>query len=216
MLQGPSFIPQTTKNALILFHGYGADGSDLFSLSYELREHFKEMAFFTPNAPSITYGGGYEWFSLDDYFEKQSLGTEYLNELKKRAEPLINITEEYIQQIEKTLNLKRENIFVGGFSQGGLIASLTALSSKSAFNGLVLMSPVPITQVRKDAPKFPILLTRGLEDSVIPPQAQELTKPVFQNAGYEITEDIDALMGHGISEQNLNSIINFIAKNIKN
>ena len=31
------------------------------------------MAFFTPNAPQKIFGGGYEWFSLDDYFEKENI-----------------------------------------------------------------------------------------------------------------------------------------------
>ena len=33
MLNGPSFIPQTVKKILIMLHGYGANGDDLFDLN---------------------------------------------------------------------------------------------------------------------------------------------------------------------------------------
>ena len=102
MLNGPSFIPKDPKNALILLHGYGADGADLFTLSEELKKHFKNMAFFAPNAPTVTIGGGYEWFSLDDYFSKPTLDINYLNILETRAIEKLPIVEEYISQKERT------------------------------------------------------------------------------------------------------------------
>ncbi len=210
MLQGPSFIPPETKNAIIMFHGYGADGSDLFNLSHVFKKHFEKMAFFSPNAPTPLYGGGYEWFSLDDYFTKQNLDIDYLSELQQRAKKILPDTEQYIQHIEKKLNLKRNQIFIGGFSQGGLIAALTTLNSKENFAGLILMSPVPVASIPYKAKKIPILLTRGAQDTVIPPIAAKMTKPIFQNAGFSITEDVDPLLGHGISDNNMLHLINFI------
>ena len=215
MLNGPSFIPKDPKNALILLHGYGADGADLFTLSEELKKHFKNMAFFAPNAPTVTIGGGYEWFSLDDYFSKPTLDINYLNILETRAIEKLPIVEEYISQIEVQYQIKRENIFIAGFSQGGLIAAQTAFQSKNAFNGLILMSPVPMANIAPSANKIPVLLTRGLEDTVIPFEAAERTKPTLIHHNFFVTESIDPFLGHGISSQHLEAIIQFITQNIK-
>ena len=215
MLNGPSFVPKDPKNALFLFHGYGADGTDLFALTEELGKHFKNMAFFAPNAPTVTIGGGYEWFSLDDYFSKPTLDINYLNILETRAIEKLPIVEEYISQIEVQYQIKRENIFIAGFSQGGLIAAQTAFQSKSSFNGLILMSPVPMVNISSAANKIPVLLTRGLQDTIIPFEAAELTKPTLIQNNFEVTESIDPFLGHGISSQHLEAIIQFIQKNIK-
>ena len=215
MLNGPSYIPKNSKNALILFHGYGADGDDLFSLSIELRNIFKNMAFFTPNGVNTTIGGGYEWFSLDDYFTKPNLNIDYLKELETRSCKIIPTIDAYIEQIVSQTGIQKENIFIGGFSQGGLIASQIAFSSKDAFSGLILMSPVPMVTIPSTAKKIPVLLTRGLQDTVIPPQAALLTKPTLEDAGFLVNEDIDPFMAHGISTQHFNSLITFIRQNIK-
>lgn len=215
MLIGPTFVPKETKNALILFHGYGADGDDLFSLTDQLKIHFKNMAFFMPNAPYPTPHFGYEWFSLNDYFEKNNLDIQYLNELKERATKTIPIVEKYIQDISQNLHLSKQNIFIGGFSQGGLIAAQTAFNSNEPYAGLILMSPVPFINIPESALKLPVLLTRGLEDNVIPLQAAELTKPALDNADFCTTESIDPFLGHGISQTHLNCLIEFIKTNIQ-
>ncbi len=216
MLSGPSFVPKEPQNALILFHGYGADGEDLFTLTTELKKHFKNMAFFAPNAPTITFGGGYEWFSLDDYFSKPELDIDYLKILETRAIEKLPIVEEYISQIENQLNIKRNHIFIAGFSQGGLIAAQTAFKSNTCFNGLILMSPVPMISIESTAKKTPILLTRGLQDTVIPPQAAQLVKPLLVRNNFSVTESNDSLLGHGISSQHVDALIQFIQKHIKN
>ena len=215
MLNGPSFIPNNPQNALVLFHGYGADGEDLFALTSEFKSHFKNMAFFSPNAPSISLGGGYEWFSLDDYFSKPSLDFEYLKILERRAIEKLHLVEEYISNIEKQLHLQRNHIFIAGFSQGGLIASQTAFKSDKEFNGLILMSPVPMATINESAIKIPVLLTRGLQDYIIPNQAAELTKPTLIHHNFSVTESIDPFLGHGIGKQHIDAIIQFMQKHIK-
>ncbi|MEM1299368.1 MAG: hypothetical protein AAGH68_08800, partial [Pseudomonadota bacterium] len=41
----------TTKSLVILLHGYGADGADLFGLSQPLSEYMPGTVFRAPNAP---------------------------------------------------------------------------------------------------------------------------------------------------------------------
>lgn len=214
MLTGPSFIPKSTKYALVLLHGYGADGNDLFSLASHLNPVFPEMAIFAPNAPSQTMLSGYEWFSLEDYFSKTNLDISYLNELSIRGLKTMPLVEEYITSIETKLNIPRENIFIAGFSQGGLMASLTAFHSKQKFKGLILMSPVPMASIPTTANKIPVLLTRGLQDDVIPSKISEMTRPILEKNNFLVQESIDPYTAHGISLIHLSALIQFIKENI--
>ena len=214
MLKGPSFTPKDPKYALILLHGYGADGNDLFSLTEYLKNYFPQMAFFAPNAPNETSFLGYEWFSLDDYFSRTSLDISYLKELQERALKVVPQIDEYISKIESDLNITRENIFIAGFSQGGLMASQTAFQSQQSFKGLTLMSPVPMAEIFPETKKIPVLVTRGLQDEVIPPQIAELTIPILKEHGFDVKESIDPFVAHGISQIHLNTLIQFIKENI--
>ena len=210
MLSGPYFIPQTVKKALILFHGYGADGDDLFSLTQSFKNVFPNMAFFAPNAPEISIGGGYEWFSLDDYFSKPTLDESYLTTLQKRAIDILPTVFEYISFVQEQTKLDAKNIFISGFSQGGLIAAQTLFNSEEIFNGLILMSPVPSISINKEKNNTPVLLTRGGKDMIIPPEAAKITRPLFEAAGFKIQESIDQNLEHGISFQHIEQIIQFI------
>ena len=80
-LSGPvkNSITGKTNKVVIFFHGYGADGNDLFSLTSFLNEFIPEVSFIAPNAPfECPFStGGRQWFSIDQIdkgyiFQKQS------------------------------------------------------------------------------------------------------------------------------------------------
>ena len=58
--------PGATKSLVILLHGYGADGNDLFGLAGPLSEHMPDTAFRAPNAPQRNTMNpmGYQWFPI--------------------------------------------------------------------------------------------------------------------------------------------------------
>ena len=66
-LDGPRSGPNsgnTTTSLIILLHGYGSDGNDLFSLVPLIAKYYPNSTFIAPNAPysckmSIN---GFEWF----------------------------------------------------------------------------------------------------------------------------------------------------------
>ncbi|MFA7431673.1 MAG: phospholipase, partial [Rhodospirillaceae bacterium] len=57
------------RQAVILLHGYGADGSDLIGLAPHLALGLPDAAFYSPDAGSPCEMGplGRQWFSLSDY-----------------------------------------------------------------------------------------------------------------------------------------------------
>ena len=57
----------TAKQLIVLLHGYGADGNDLFGLVPALAPHFPDAAFVSPDAPfRCEMGFGFQWFPLAD------------------------------------------------------------------------------------------------------------------------------------------------------
>ena len=52
ILSGPSFLPEDeTKRAVVFFHGYGANGHDLYGLSSFLKWSLPQTAFYDPKSP---------------------------------------------------------------------------------------------------------------------------------------------------------------------
>src|ERR1043165_4980031 len=70
-LQGPSHLPKGKPTAaVILLHGYGADGNDLIGLAPFFAQALPQAAFHSPHAPTPLEGGwgsGRQWFSLATY-----------------------------------------------------------------------------------------------------------------------------------------------------
>ena len=67
-LSGPvkNSITGKTNKVVIFFHGYGADGNDLISLSDSFINTLPDAVYYSPNAPEkCEMGGlGYQWFPI--------------------------------------------------------------------------------------------------------------------------------------------------------
>ena len=210
MLSDEKYIPENAKNGVVLIHGYGADGKDLIGLGRELMPDLPETAFFAPNGIKQMMFGGYEWFSLDDYIPSESLTLTYLETLTRRASESVPTIIEYIETISKTYNIPLENITLAGFSQGGLMAFLTAYTLKKPIKALIGMSAVPLIQKMATDYKIPVLLTHGNIDDIVPIQALSISAETFKLMGQEVKTFISPFMGHGIDEACFGEIKTFL------
>ncbi len=217
MLTGPSIIPNSVKQALILFHGYGSNGDDLISLAPLFKKAFPDMAIFAPNAPTATFFDGYEWFRLDDLVHPNLVTKTYLDDLVGRAGATYPMIADYVKEICTNHGLTTDKIILAGFSQGGLIAQYTALKSDTPFKAVVGMSSVPMV-FGKSFPTcdikhhVPILLTHGHDDDVIPIQSLSLSTEELVDAKQYVTSFSTPNLGHGINDICINHIIEFIKK----
>ena len=103
------------KNAIILLHGYGGDGSDISMLAYNWKRHLSNTIFICPNGHE-TCGinpGGYQWFDLS--IEEEG----YILEQSLKAENILN---EFIKEVKNEFNLKNNQICLSGFSQGCMMS----------------------------------------------------------------------------------------------
>ncbi len=215
MLSGPSFIPSHPTSAVILCHGYGANGADLIELAPFFKNTLPQTAFFCPNAPTPLDFGGYEWFSLNDFDPRQTVTLSYLNTLANRALPAAKQVQALFHHVQETLNLSPDKMALGGFSQGGLVAQMAALTDKVACAGVLAFSSVPLVfqtalPLTAVTQHLPILLTHGGRDDVINPKAQYLSKEQLESAGQRPTLATSPLLGHGIDDICLNAARDFL------
>ncbi len=217
MLTGPSIIPDSTKRALILFHGYGSNGEDLISLAPLFQKAFPDMAVFAPNAPTATFFDGYEWFPLNDLVNPNLVTKTYLDDLVGRAGQVYPEISDYVNDLCNTHGLTTDKIILAGFSQGGLMAQYAALKSETPFQAIIGMSSVPLV-FGKSFPMcdvkhhMPILLTHGHNDEVIPIQSLSLSTEELSAAKQYVTSFSTPGLGHGVNDICINHIIDFIKR----
>lgn len=195
-LSGPSIIPDSPDGLVILFHGYGASGNDLFSLANEWSPLFPRTAFFSPNAPLPHEYGGRMWFEIEEMQE---------NHLMLNAQRALPHALNYILYLKNHFNLPQGRIIVCGFSQGSMLSLLSFLSQKDIFNHVLSYSgglPGGILH-----PLFPekgsVSLIHGLEDTVVPAGYSEKTSLYFEGLGIKTSLTLIPNLPHSINEEGI-------------
>ena len=214
----PSVLIETQKNpqyTVIWLHGLGSDGHDFASLIPELELDEHAIRFILPHAPirPVTINGGYEmraWYDIISVDLGREIDTLQMEESRIQVEDLIE------DQIQK--GISRENIFVVGFSQGGAVAIMTALRSKTPLAGLLALSTyLGDEEALQDfnSHQMPIAILHGTHDNVVP---CELGQSAFQkiNALGANIEWKDYPMAHSVCPQEIDFISKWFKKHIGN
>ena len=204
-LSGPTLPPKsgTTRQIMVLLHGYGADGSDLISLSGQWRHLFPDMLFVAPNAPWLCEQNpsGYQWFSLS--------GERSLARLEGAAQARPVIVD-FLKDLWTQTGLAAGDTVLCGFSQGTMMALNVALSLDQpvaaviGFSGLLIPPPAPWSHP-------PIALIHGENDGVVPFDQGVAAVEALRNDGLEIAFHASPGVGHGISSDGLDFATAFLA-----
>ncbi len=207
-LTGPSLIPENPQKAVVLLHGYGADGQDLFALAPLLKQQLKNgehTAFFAPNAPQKTNMGiGYQWFSDNDFtfVDRDGIG---------QAKELL---EDFIQtEIIAKLGLKYEDVAIISFSQGTMTSLFSVPRFDDSIGALVGFSGLLMWQgeLEKDGVNHvPILLVHGADDDVVPAHNTEQAAKELEALGYTVEQHILPGLPHGIDARGLELAATFL------
>lgn len=162
------------KGALIFLHGLGdspAGWSHLEQILPELRPKLSNLEYVFPAAPTIpiSINGGMRmpgWFDLYDW--PIEVGS------KDDPDGLaagVKTVEDHVKELNAK-GITSDKIIVGGFSQGGAIALLTAYQSQTKYAGCVGLSawltlPDQL-KVSEEAKKTPLYWGHGtLDDKVV-------------------------------------------------
>ena len=214
ILSGPvkNSITDKTNKVVIFFHGYGADGNDLISLSDVFEKILPDAIFYSPNAPEkCEMGGfGYQWFPI----KQNNDGSLDLN-AEKEIKSSVELINNYIDEVEKVSGVNSENFILVGFSQGTMMILETLFSRKKKFSALIGFSGGLIS-IPKDISKenlyTPILLIHGDNDQVVPMEMTNIAYKSLEGLGFKVEKYFSKGLGHGISLDGLTEATKFLKK----
>ncbi len=202
--------PTKTNNEksplLLLLHGFGADENDLFGLASFMDEHF-----FTASvqAPFALPFGGRAWFEI--YFNPgQEIGFN-----AKQFEESLKLILEFVDELIAEHDLDTDRVYLCGFSQGSMMSLSAMFSEPEKFAGVVAMSGRAANEmvVEENIDKlkdFPILVTHGTLDQVLPIENGRATKEILSRLPVKL-EYKEYEMAHEISPESLQDVSSWLS-----
>jgi phospholipase/carboxylesterase len=210
-LSGPMLMPRSgraPKQAVVLLHGYGADGSDLISLAGAWQDLLPEAAFVAPNAPEPVPGMpfGFQWFPLDlERPETRLLGLPL-------ARPVLV---QFLEALWTQTGITAGDTLLAGFSQGAMMALHVGVSLEKPPMGIIALSGAFVPPQGFGAadrePKPPICLIHGDMDTIVDPNLSTEAAATLEQHGYDVRHHVSRGVGHGISTDGLEFASRFIA-----
>ena len=214
-LDGPRAAARSgeTKSLVILLHGYGADGNDLFGLSQPLSQYMPDTVFRAPNAPekSAVNPAGYQWFPIP-WLDGSS-------EAERNAgfERSVGILDTYLTEAMAEEGVSPAQTALIGFSQGTMMSLYVAPRREAAVAGVVGFSGrlIPGDDLKAEAKvKPPVLLVHGDQDEMIPVADMSSAETQLRAAGFEVSSHISRGIGHGIAPDGLSLALGFLMTNL--
>ncbi len=207
-----------TKNPkyLVFFlHGYGSNGENLINLAREFEYVLPDAHYISPNAIEPWEGGfpdSYQWFSLYKGTDRKAL-TEIAHNIKNSNQILTNFIDAQLERF----NLKPNQLFIAGFSQGGMMAMYQGMTLKEKPAGIISFSgrivpPEIIGAKTKTKPE--ICLIHGEKDSVLPFECFIEAKQILSEKGIIYEAHAFANLDHTIDIHGIRAAQNFIKKQI--
>ncbi len=212
-IDGPRLLPASggpARQLVILLHGVGADGNDLFALAPQLAQDLPDAAFVSPHAPEPfdMAPTGHQWFSLADR-SPDAMGRGI-----QKAAPVLDA---FIEAELAHHDLSDANLALVGFSQGTMMSLYVALRRAQACAALVGFS---VALVDDDSvldgltAKPPILLVHGDADEMVPVAAHYDAVTRLLAAGFSIESHIRPGLPHSIDLPGLDYCKAFLAKHL--
>ena len=191
------------KNLMVLLHGLGSNGDDLFSLVPFLQRALPDTHFFAPDGieqyDMAPYG--FQWFSLQDRNE------EVLRKELERNAPAVH---KMVEDKAKELGLGLEDVVLLGFSQGTMTSLYLTLSGGANFKAVLGFSGALIKPSKPIAGKTPICLIHGQEDSVVPHTCMEKARRVLRDLQMEVDTLSIPYLDHSIDMRGIQKAVEFI------
>ena len=182
---------------VVLCHGFGAPGDDLVGL-WRVMNVPRETRFVFPEAPlSLAEGFGESraWWMIDmvaleraiETGERRDLSHEVPDGLDSARDKLVQM----LEVAEQRLGVSYEEMVLGGFSQGSMLALDTALGQDRKPKALILMSSTLLSEQRwlprmpglKDTP---VLQSHGELDPLLPFDMAEKLRDALRQAGVDV------------------------------
>ena len=204
------FIERKSKKInsplIILIHGYGSNERDLFSLI----DYFpNDSNVISLRAPNELFNNSYAWYDI--YVDGNNKFYDHNAAALVRDELF-----QFIDDLSKNPNIDSDNITLIGFSQGAILAHAISFSYPKKIKNILALSGLIDEKIMKKTsltPKTNIYISHGKNDNLI---NYETSK---DSLNFYVKNDIEFKFesyeqGHGINQQNLESMINWLIRNI--
>ena len=214
-LSGPMLPPRaggTPGQAMVLLHGYGADGQDLISLGHEWGRLFPGMMFVSPNAPAPSGAGqGYEWFPID--YERRA--ETWRNGPRLAAPVLVN----FLIDLWAQTGVAPAQTVLAGFSQGAMMALHVGTALDRQLAGIIAFSGAFSPADGFGSGRFarpPVALVHGVDDMVVEAEHSRAAREALAAAGFDVSLHLSPGTGHGIAPDGLEFATAFLARQLGN
>ena len=199
--------------SVIWLHGLGADGHDFEPIVPELRlPPDLNVRFVFPHAPvrPVTINGGMSMRAWYDIITLDRNGPQDSAGIRQSSALLCELIER-----EHERGVAYDRIVLAGFSQGGAIASHTALRFEHRLAGLMALSTyLPLVETLNDEvignpraqdKRLPIFMAHGSFDPMLPMAMGAGSREVLEKIGYSV-EWHDYPMAHAVCLEEIQDI----------
>ena len=211
--------------AVIILHGYGANGDDLVSLAPFFAQALPHVIFYAPNAPQPWEGGGFggrQWFGLPGYDpmamqRDPNLRTERFKARTAGAAAAAVPLNKFIDQVLAEHGLAPDRLALLGFSQGTMMALYAGLRREQQLAGILgysgaLVGADKIAGEIKSKP--PVCLVHGADDPVVPAQCMADIDNGLTPLGVSVEKHLIPGLQHGIDPKGAEIGAAFFKKNL--
>lgn len=190
---------------IVLLHGVGSNEEDLFRLAKQLPNDFVIVS---ARAPYAVGPDRYAWFQVDFSSGKQVINPE-------QAEKSRLVLNNFVNQLVERYRIDISNIFLGGFSQGGIMSYSVGLTFPQKFAGIFVLSSrllpevKPLIKAGKILERLRIFIAHGVNDTVLPIHYALEAKSYLQNLTQDLTYN-EYNIGHTTMEKELSDLRDWI------
>ena len=195
------------KKLLILLHGYGANGMDLMPIGDYIKNAVTrfDLDYFAPDAFEVcdSNPNGFQWFQLSP-----DRNYSYNNEVHNVSAKVMS---DIVVPEAKKRQIKISDLILCGFSQGGMIALSTMLTTKDKPLATICLSGLLMNNINpKGQTQSNILIMHGEEDNVLPIDFYYKTIQQLDDRGIKYQAKSYPNLGHSISQEELNDLVIFL------
>lgn len=182
-----------SKTTIVFFHGYGADAYDLAPLREEMGLTKLASWYFPQGPKEVPIGPGFwgrAWFPIDMVAHERAIQAGVELSYAERRPPGVNEARDQAQSFLKALGVPTENLILGGFSQGSMLAVELVLNMATAPKALVILSGTLADQnsLREKAPRMKglkVFQSHGEQDQILPFSQAKALHTELQAAGWD-------------------------------
>ena len=156
-------IETENPGLLILLHGVGSNEDDMFKLAASLPE---DLVIVSARAPYTLRSNSYAWFEV-----QFSSGKSIINaEQAEKSRTVLNL---FVNQLTERYQINKNRIYIGGFSQGGIMSYSVGLTFPQKFAGIFSLSGRLLKEVRplikssSELKSLKIFIGHGTEDNIL-------------------------------------------------